>query len=283
MNGGAARAAAAAAAERSGVRVVAAESVAEQERFLRVVDEVWRPAPTDPPVTPALLRALVHSGSYCTVAYSEDRPVAVCLGWVALHPTLSVHSHIAGVTAAGLGRQIGFALKLDQRAWALERGIGTITWTFDPLVRRNAYFNLAKLGAIPLEYLVDFYGEMDDVINAGQGSDRLLASWPLLGARVVAAAHGQVTRPDRDPTATVLLDDDAEVPVLRAASAIGPTALVRVPADVEALRLRDPGLAVRWRHAVRDTMGELMGIGWSVTGATRDGWYVLQAPEGGTS
>ena len=74
---------------------------------------------------------------------------------------------------------MGFALKLHQRAWALSRDVTTITWTFDPLVCRNAYFNVAKLAATPAEYLPDFYGEMDDVINGSDDSDRLLVHWPL--------------------------------------------------------------------------------------------------------
>ena len=55
----------------------------------------------------------------------------------------------------------------------------TVTWTYDPLIRRNAFFNLTRLGARPVEYLVDFYGEMTDAINAGQGSDRLMLHWDL--------------------------------------------------------------------------------------------------------
>ena len=74
----------------------------------------------------------------------------------------------------GLGR----AMKLHQRAWAADHGLAWVTWTFDPLVRRNAWFNLDVLGAQVHEYLVDFYGPIDDAINAGDESDRLLVAWP---------------------------------------------------------------------------------------------------------
>ncbi len=56
-------------------------------------------------------------------------------------------------------------MKLHQRAWAIARGIPVIEWTFDPLVARNAYFNIRKLGAMPVEYLPNFYGIMGDGIN----------------------------------------------------------------------------------------------------------------------
>ena len=81
--------------------------------------------------------------------------------------------------SANSRRNVGYALKLHQRAWALQRGIATITWTFDPLVRRNAYFNLAKLGVRATRYLPNFYGAMQDPINAGDDTDRLLVDWDL--------------------------------------------------------------------------------------------------------
>ena len=69
-------------------------------------------------------------------------------------------------------------MKLHQRAWAADHGLAWVTWTFDPLVRRNAWFNIGVLGAEVHEYLVDFYGPIDDSINAGDESDRLLVAWP---------------------------------------------------------------------------------------------------------
>ena len=51
-------------------------------------------------------------------------------------------------------------------AWALERGLSEVTWTFDPLVRRNAWFNIEVLGGHITEYVPNFYGTMSDSINA---------------------------------------------------------------------------------------------------------------------
>ena len=97
--------------------------------------------------------------------------------------------------APGLtGRHVGFALKLHQRAWALLRGVSEIAWTFDPLVSRNAYFNLVKLGAQPAEYLPNFYGTMLDTINGDDDSDRLLVRWRLRSPHVVAAAAASTHR-----------------------------------------------------------------------------------------
>ncbi len=280
-----ARVAADAAAARSGVSVVHVESLEMLGEVLRVVDRIWEPDPDDRPITLAILRAMVHSGSYCAAAFDGTDMVGLCIGFLADLPRRSLHSHIAGVTSAGHGRHIGFALKLDQRAWALERGLDTVTWTFDPLVRRNAFFNTVKLGAVPTGYLVDFYGDMSDLINLGQGSDRLLTQWTLLDPGVVAAAGGAVVEPDVPGAvaegATIVLDDTGHGP-----SAIAPAtsrvALVRVPPDIEGLRGIDPALGIGWRRAVRDSLGALMGEGWTVEGVSRSGWFVLHAP-GATS
>ena len=54
----------------------------------------------------------------------------------------------------GLGRR----LKLFQRELLLPLGVETMFWTYDPLVAKNAYLNIVRLGARPAEYVVDMYG-----------------------------------------------------------------------------------------------------------------------------
>jgi predicted GNAT superfamily acetyltransferase len=164
---------------------------------------------------------------------------------------LELHSHVAGVRPEAQNAGVGFALKLDQRRWALEQGIGLITWTFDPLVRRNAVFNLAKLGATVSEYLVDFYGAMADGVNAGQGSDRWWVRWELDGpAPTIGSKHFVEPRPiDR----------------------ICPT-----PDDIEALRRVDPLAGRRWRVEVRETLTSALADGYAVAGVGADGAYVLR-------
>ncbi|MFM7981446.1 MAG: hypothetical protein ACKPKO_19230, partial [Candidatus Fonsibacter sp.] len=62
-----------------------------------------------------------------------------------------------------------------QKNWAKENGFKSVSWTFDPLVARNAEFNINKLGAKITNYFSNFYGAMEDELNAGDESDRLLA------------------------------------------------------------------------------------------------------------
>ncbi len=96
---------------------------------------------------PNLLQALAHSGNYAVGLYRDDVLVGASVAFFAAPAARSMHSHITGVLpdlpVAGLGR----VLKQHQREWALAREVGHITWTFDPLVARNAHFNLRVLGA----------------------------------------------------------------------------------------------------------------------------------------
>src|SRR5229473_6393446 len=160
------------------------------QALARLFADIWE-RPADPPIDSDVLMALAQSGNYVAGAHLDGRLVGGLVGWLGGSPPddLLLHSHILGVVAEGRG--LGFDLKQHQRLWCLERGVKVMEWTFDPLVRRNAYFNFNKLGAEAREYLVNFYGEMTDGINAGEESDRLLVSWRLDSRQVVEAAAGR--------------------------------------------------------------------------------------------
>ncbi|RJO70894.1 GNAT family N-acetyltransferase [Nocardia panacis] len=271
---GRATAAAGRAADLAGVRIATLSTIEEIAEVCRLCAQMWQSAPQDRPVTPNLLRALAKSGGYIAGAYDGDEMVGVGVGFHAAPADLLLHSHIAGVVDGLRGRNVGFALKTHQRAWALSYGIATIGWTFDPLVRRNAYFNIAKLGALPVEYLPDFYGPMDDVINAGDATDRLLIRWDLRAPSVAAICEGKPDIADIGTDAVVAVGispDGAPVP----GSLDGARSLVGVPADITALRASDPAMAARWRAAVREALTGLFAAGSRVTGFDRTGGYLL--------
>lgn len=269
-----AEAAAAAATLAAGVEIVALESMDELHDVQLLFAEIWS-AGDEPPVSGELMRALAHAGNYVVGAYDPTRDGALagaCVAFFGPPVDQALHSHIAGVTPTARGRSVGYALKLNQHAWALRHGVREITWTFDPLVSRNAYLNIAKLGATPVRYLPNFYGEMADGINAGQGSDRLLVCWTV-------RPEVELTRRDREvPGARVLLEQSPEgLPISAETGALGQaeTSLVRVPRDIEALRREDPAAARSWRSAVGDVLGGLLAEGRRVTGFTRGGYYVV--------
>lgn len=274
-------AAADAAARAAGVAVRELSDLADLEDAVRLYAGIWG-RDANPPVTVELLRAFAKAGNYVVGAFDGHRLVGACVGFFHAPSEDALHSHIAGVARDLTGRHVGFALKLHQRAWALLRGVSEIAWTFDPLVSRNAYFNLAKLAAEPVEYLPNFYGPMVDTINGVDDSDRLLVRWRLRDPAVMAACdEGRIPAPvsvsdELAAGAVIALGSSPAGGPLPGPPGGGPVALVAVPPDIGALRAADPGLAHAWRTAVRDVLTALVADGARVRGFDRSGWYVVR-------
>lgn len=271
-----------AAAERAGVDVTEIAGVrgpAAFEDTSLLLQRVWRTDHLAEIAAPGVLRTYAHSGNYVAGAYRGSRLTGAAVGFFGRdeHGTPHLHSFVAGVEPGGLGRGVGFALKQHQRAWTLARDVPEVRWTYDPLVLRNAYFNLVKLGGTVAAYLPEFYGAMADGINAGDLSDRLLLVWHLTAPGAVAAAHG-VPVPVGGGVTRKLLDrtrDGAPAGVPDVGDGQGSRWLVAVPGDVERLRRQDPAAAAAWRLAVRDVMVPRLAAGWRVAGFSRDGYYLL--------
>lgn len=269
---------AATAAARAGIEVKEIHDLEGEKQVSALFDRVW--GKQDQPVLPSnLLHALTHAGNYLVGAWKADYLLGAAFGFFGSRGGETyLHSHMTGVDPDLQARGIGLALKLHQRAWALSRGLSRVEWTFDPLVRHNAFFNIMKLGATVIDYHDEFYGDMADSINAGDESDRVLVSWDLASERVDAALRGAVPDPEidrlRSEGAVTVLDVEGDRPVIDEATA--PTLLCHIPADIVALRKTDPVGALAWRRALRQTFGEAMRNGYRATSMTRDGWYVLE-------
>lgn len=274
--------AAAAAARRASVDVRPVTALADLEAMSELYAAIWR-SDANPPMTTELLRALSKVGSYVAGAFDGASLVGASVGFFSAPAERVLHSHIAGVSPSSRLRNVGFAMKLHQRAWALQRGVSMIEWTYDPLVSRNAYFNIAKLAGDPAEYLPNFYGAMGDVINRDDASDRILVHWRLRDPQVADACAFRPRLSDvaslREGGAGVALACSPDgAPVAGASGSVGAARLVAVPSDIESLRAGNPRLASEWRVALRETLLELMGSGFRITGFDRAGWYVLTPP-----
>jgi predicted GNAT superfamily acetyltransferase len=278
------------AAMRAGVTVDEVHEIDELVELNRVIDTVWHRE--GDAVAMEMLRALAHSGNCILAARSGTELVGATVSFRGVHqgrPTL--HSHITGIVPGSQLRGVGLALKLRQRAWALANAIESVTWTFDPLVARNAHFNLTKLGAEAGEYLVDFYGTLHDDPNSGDATDRLLAVWRLASPRVTRALSGRTPAPPVEfllrEGAHVVLDIGAGGdPLLAGLAAWAGTtaarpdrALARIPDDILAVRSRDRRQADAWRGALREVMTTLFAQGLRPVGAFAPGWYVF-GPDG---
>lgn len=266
-------------AARAGVELVLIDELSQFRDGAALLASIWGTDEEHAPVSKDVLRALAHSGNYVAAAFLGDRLVGMSVAFIGQHhDSFHLHSHISGVAPDVQHRRIGFALKQHQRAWALQHGFDRIVWTFDPLVRKNAYFNLAKLGAAVSAFHPNFYGRMEDGINGGDESDRALVEWTLDTPAAVAAARGD-SRSDQadEPVGAVILRDSEGEPEIVGGS--GPRLAAWVPPDIVEVRRRDPRLALAWRLALRATLGQAVENGYTATGMTRSGWYELERVE----
>jgi predicted GNAT superfamily acetyltransferase len=274
-----ATAAATAAAALAGVDILPVADADGAHRVSRVLSEIWATDSDQPIVAPEIIRTLAHVNGYGALAVSGSEAIGAALGFFGTDELGTyLHSYVAGVKEPLRGSNVGFALKQHQRAWALRHGLDRVTWTFDPLVRRNAYFNLVKLGATAIAFHRDFYGTMHDRVNAGDLSDRILIEWDLESKRAIDAS---VLRPP-----VVDLDALGSQAVVRLSIGAGQrpqvgtergaVEVVQIPTDIVALRSADLDLARRWRLALRETLGAALEEGYHADGITRDGWYVVR-------
>lgn len=263
-------------ADVAGVRVRELSGIADMTAASTLWDTIWARRDAGHEVDPALMVALSHAGGYLAAAFDGDTMIGAALGFWGSPAYGTLHSHITGVLSSYAGRGVGAAIKNHQRTWVLDRGGAAITWTFDPLVSRNAHFNLNRLGARPERYLHDVYGELSDDINRGDPTDRLLVRWSLTTAPSPASSR----------SAAALLADHDGVPIVGLSlDDIEPdiALTVAVPDDIEALRRSDPAAASVWRLAVRHAVVPLLERGWSITAFSRGLGYRFEPPHAAAS
>ncbi len=224
------------------------DSADEMTAVSTVFQQVW--GSVTPLVESELLSAIAHSGGYVIGAYDAGHLIGASFGFLGRYgKELALHSHVTGILPGVQHSGVGRAIKEHQRAWAADQDIPWITWTFDPLVRRNAWFNIEVLHAHVADYIVNFYGVMSDSINGTDESDRLLVAWPTRGD----------DEPPEIPAGTKIVEVDT-------------------PDDIVKLRRTDPFAAADWRLRMRAELGDAMAAGGTVVGFTREGAYRVAVP-----
>jgi predicted GNAT superfamily acetyltransferase len=216
-----------------------------------------------------VIKALVESGNVPWGACANDEVIGFVLGWsgITAEDGLHLHSHMLATVPELRHKGVGFALKLAQRARALDQGMTLVRWTFDPLLARNAWFNLGKLGATADRFHEHFYGDMSDEINRGERSDRLVVRWDL----------DAMTPGARQDDGFEVLGRSGEDDMPRPTEVRDPVTaccLVRIPSEYHRLREHDRGLAAAWRSATSDALRRCFDAGLVVTGFTATTTYV---------
>ncbi len=230
-------------------------SISDQNLGLDLFDAIW-PIPGGGREIPEnLMQAFVHNGSYFVGAFSGNEILGATFGFIGINGGTHLHSHMAAVVPQSRDLGVGAMMKNHQYGWARERKIPFVSWTFDPLVRRNARFNISKLGVEISDYFQDFYGPMTDLVNAGDHSDRLMVKWNIL---------------DNAPQPS---KEFLELPK----GAIN----IEVPEDIVALRAKSIEKAMAERIRVREAFLKVFESGYKVVGFSNVHGYILSNVESG--
>jgi predicted GNAT superfamily acetyltransferase len=256
-------------ASAAGVTLTPLVTVEDADRINGVIDRTWGGQHLDREV----VRALAASGNVSWGAMDGDRLVGFVLGWAGVDDAgLHVHSHMLASVPDSRHRGVGAALKFAQRAQALDQGIERMRWTFDPLLARNAWLNIGKLGARIDGFQRDFYGSMQDTLNQGERSDRAFVAWDLVrepGPRTPPPAEELVSDVDGEPLVTE-----------RLASAVR----IAIPREYPELRAADAARADRWRDAAARAIEECLAGGLLGLAFDRDRpAYVFAVADGAPS
>ena len=231
------------------IQVRELDNLQDQDFGRNIFDITWSmDAGTE--ITPNLLQAMVHSGSYLSGAFIDNKIVGAAFAFPATNGGLHLHSHMTAVLPEFRDKGVGYALKIDQWNWAKKKNYSHLSWTFDPLVRRNAKLNIAKLGVDISAYFPNFYGDMPDALNAGDESDRLMVSW----------------RTDIDaPKARELITKPETGDIL-----------IEIPEDIVAIRSKNQSESMKWRRQVREQFMAAFEKNGKVVGFSANNEYVVR-------
>ena len=230
-------------------------------------------------VPAAILKVSQRLGGVSAGAFDAgERLVGFVFGITGVEHGRLVHwSDMLAVRPELRDHGIGRRLKQFQREALLQLGVGTVYWTFDPLVARNAHFNLNRLGVRVTEYVIDMYGsDTDSALHRGLGTDRFIVAWDI-------GAQDTPDRREATSTARVLNASDGDgiptTPRFRAAPARAPLR-VEIPLEIHTVQDASLDLAGRWRTTTRAAFTWALEQGYHVAGFYRDaqaarGYYIL--------
>jgi predicted GNAT superfamily acetyltransferase len=225
------------------------QEFSELQTARQLFDQVWS-VDSGTETQPNLLKALIHSGSYLSGAFMDGKCVGAAFAFPATTGGLHLHSHMTAVLDEYRDQGVGYALKIDQWHWAKKNNYPEISWTFDPLVSRNAKLNLIKLGVDISSYHSNFYGDMPDALNAGDESDRLMVRWKVVGENPIQRELVSTPKPK--------------------------DILIQIPADIVAIRSKDREENLRWRRKVREQFQQAFKQGGQVIGFSTNSEYVVR-------
>jgi predicted GNAT superfamily acetyltransferase len=225
----------------------------------------------------------IKNGGCLLGAFAEDGPpetggmVGAAFGFLGVGtdrangtPAIKFCSHIVGVLPQWQRQRVGLQLKLAQREAVLRQGITDwMTWTYDPLLRRNGSLNIHRLGATCCTYLHNLYGELNDDLNRGLETDRFQVDWRLNSPHVLHDIQSERPRQNWDAANLHVFpvrrrEDGLDEPLDTELPTDGRPLAVPIPDDLSAVIRRDPGLSQVWRAYHRAVIVPAFAAGYTV-------------------
>jgi len=155
------------------------ENSSEIENFMEIIKSAWH---SDSALSgfKDTIHSMAYHGGFVLGAWDEDKLIGMSFSYPGYKNNYTyLYSHMTGVIDQKKYSGAGYLMKMKQKELALDYGYRMIAWTFDPVMSLNGYFNIGKLGAVSRNYLDNFYGVMNDGINKGLPTDRLVAEWHI--------------------------------------------------------------------------------------------------------
>ena len=155
------------------------ENSSEIEDFMEIIKSAWH---SDSALSgfKDTIHSMAYHGGFVLGAWDGGKLIGMSFSYPGYKKGYTyLYSHMTGVIDQKKYSGAGYMMKTKQKELALEYGYNMIAWTFDPVMSLNGYFNIGKLGAISRNYLDNFYGIMNDGINKGLPTDRLVAEWHI--------------------------------------------------------------------------------------------------------
>lgn len=226
-----------------------------------------------------MLFSIVNSGGHVLVAFDDDRMIGVLIGLIAAEwgekparEGLYIASKRMVVLPEYRSKGVGYQLKLAQRDMAIQQGIDLVSWTFDPLLATNAYFNLHKLGCVSRTYLENYYGTRGDTtgLTIMGVSDRLKVEWWVNNPQVESRLQGQFTPIDVLPMLRERVVNPVEIirhlilPGEEITQVESEYCLIEIPVNYMAVVESDPPIGEIWREQTREAFLTMLSSGYTV-------------------
>jgi predicted GNAT superfamily acetyltransferase len=270
MTSPAERATATASAPADGISIRRVRTNEEYDACVRMQHAIWGEDFTE--IVPAtMLKVTQQIGGVTAGAFdASGRLLGFVFGMMGAMDGKLVHwSDLLAVHPDARNKGLGRRLKLFQRELLRPLGVERMFWTYDPLVAKNAFLNIVRLGARPTEYVVDMYGsDTHSALHSGLGTDRFIVAWDLTrdgGANTGAAADVDTAAREAPlATAQALGGGRGVAPAAELPDA--DVVRVEIPGDIDAVVARDISIAANLRASTRRIFTHYMNRHYRVSG-----------------